>query len=218
MVTGILLAILYVPLGGSAWNQLHYMNGQASGRIIRGIHGWAPIMVAIVLIHRCRSFSSGAHAIPAADLIVGVFFADTLGMAFTGQISAGTRMPTGAGYGASISSRIPPIGAPLVKLLSEGRSSPGPRCPASSPAPRHSGPLIGSWSASLMVVKLGINDWPMPGRLVRRATYADEYKELTIGTAFRSSPVPRSISSSGVILLAIVFCALFRGLRSGRTP
>jgi len=30
----------------------------------------------------------------------------------------------------------------------------------------------------LMVVKLGINEWPMPGRVVKRATYLNEYHEL----------------------------------------
>ena len=29
-----------------------------------------------------------------------------------------------------------------------------------------------------MVLKLGINEWPMPGRIVRRATYESEYHEL----------------------------------------
>jgi hypothetical protein len=31
----------------------------------------------------------------------------------------------------------------------------------------------------LMVLKLGINEWPMPGRIVKRATYVSEYHELT---------------------------------------
>ncbi len=30
-----------------------------------------------------------------------------------------------------------------------------------------------------MVLKLGINEWPMPGRVVRRSTYVKEYDELT---------------------------------------
>ena len=30
-----------------------------------------------------------------------------------------------------------------------------------------------------MVIKLGINEWPMPGRVVRRSTYLTEYHELT---------------------------------------
>ena len=31
----------------------------------------------------------------------------------------------------------------------------------------------------LMVLKLGINEWPVPGRVVRRETYLKEYTELT---------------------------------------
>ena len=38
----------------------------------------------------------------------------------------------------------------------------------------------------LLVLKLGINEWPMPGRIVRRETYLREYHELTHATACRS--------------------------------
>ena len=31
----------------------------------------------------------------------------------------------------------------------------------------------------LMVLKLGVNEWPMPGRIVKRSTYLKEYHELT---------------------------------------
>ena len=31
----------------------------------------------------------------------------------------------------------------------------------------------------LLVLKLGINEWPMPGRLVRRSDYMEKYHELT---------------------------------------
>ena len=31
----------------------------------------------------------------------------------------------------------------------------------------------------LLVLKLGINEWPMPGRLVRRSDYRQKYHELT---------------------------------------
>jgi ubiquinol-cytochrome c reductase cytochrome b subunit len=31
----------------------------------------------------------------------------------------------------------------------------------------------------LMVLKLGVNEWPMPGRVVKRETYLKEYHELT---------------------------------------
>src|SRR6202044_2437265 len=42
------------------------------------------------------------------------------------------------------------------------------------------GLLIGFVSLHLlMVLKLGINEWPMPGRLIRRSTYVQEYHEAT---------------------------------------
>jgi len=47
-----------------------------------------------------------------------------------------------------------------------------------------------------MVLKLGINEWPMPGRIVRRATYLQEYRELTHkqGVPFVPSAVGKDIT------------------------
>jgi ubiquinol-cytochrome c reductase cytochrome b subunit len=65
----------------------------------------------------------------------------------------------------------------------------------------------------LMVLKLGINEWPMPGRLVRRATYMQEYHELTRkdGIPFVPEAVWKDIFFSGFILLAIAVCAVHFG-------
>src|SRR2546425_1808787 len=65
----------------------------------------------------------------------------------------------------------------------------------------------------LMVLKLGINEWPMPGRIVRRATYMQEYHELTHkqGVPFVPGAVGKDIVFSGFILLAIAACALYFG-------
>src|SRR5205823_3085427 len=104
-------------------------------------------------------------------------------MAFTGQVLRFDQDAYwGLGIGASISSRVPVVGPALVKLLLGG-------------------PIIGGATLSrffalhvfvvpglliafvglhlLLVIKLGINEWPMPGRVVRRATYVAEYHELT---------------------------------------
>ena len=40
----------------------------------------------------------------------------------------------------------------------------------------------------LMVVRLGINEWPMPGRLVNKKTYVREYHELTKKTGIPFVP------------------------------
>jgi len=65
----------------------------------------------------------------------------------------------------------------------------------------------------LMVLKLGINEWPMPGRIVRRDTYLQEYRELTHkqGVPFLPNAVWKDILFSGFILLSIAVCALYFG-------
>jgi ubiquinol-cytochrome c reductase cytochrome b subunit len=65
----------------------------------------------------------------------------------------------------------------------------------------------------LMVLKLGINEWPMPGRIVRRATYLQEYHELTHrdGVPFVPNAVWKDIFFSGFILVAIAVCTIHFG-------
>jgi ubiquinol-cytochrome c reductase cytochrome b subunit len=65
----------------------------------------------------------------------------------------------------------------------------------------------------LMVLKLGINEWPMPGRIVRRATYLEEYHEQTHkdGEPFLPYAAWKDIFFSAFILLAIAVCAVYLG-------
>jgi ubiquinol-cytochrome c reductase cytochrome b subunit len=65
----------------------------------------------------------------------------------------------------------------------------------------------------LMVLKLGINEWPMPGRIVRRESYMQEYRELTHkqGVPFVPEAVWKDILFSGFILLSIAACAVYFG-------
>ncbi len=90
IVTGILLALIYVPSAGEAWSSLQTLNHYvALGWYIRALHGWgSDFMVAIVLIHMIQVFLFGAYKYPRElTWIVGVFLLlVTLGMAFTGQV------------------------------------------------------------------------------------------------------------------------------------
>jgi ubiquinol-cytochrome c reductase cytochrome b subunit len=65
----------------------------------------------------------------------------------------------------------------------------------------------------LMVLKLGINEWPMPGRIVRRATYLQEYRELTHkdGVPFVPDAIWKDIVFAAFVLLSIAFCAVYFG-------
>jgi ubiquinol-cytochrome c reductase cytochrome b subunit len=65
----------------------------------------------------------------------------------------------------------------------------------------------------LLVLKLGINEWPMPGRLVRRSDYVEKYHNLTHteGVPFMPYGVWKDVVFSGLILLLIAVCALYFG-------
>src|SRR5262244_410056 len=187
VATGILLALIYVPSAAEAWNSLQALNHDVTlGWFIRALHGWGSnFMVAIVLIHMVQVFLFGAHKFPRElTWILGVFLLlMTLGMAFTGQVMRFDQDAYwGLGIGASIVSRVPVIGSAIVKLMLGGSIIAG--ATLSRFFALHVFVVPGSLIAFvglhlLMVLKLGINEWPMPGRIVKRKTYESEYHELT---------------------------------------
>jgi ubiquinol-cytochrome c reductase cytochrome b subunit len=221
IVTGILLALVYVPSAGEAWNSLQTLNHQiALGWFIRALHGWGSnFMLAIVIIHFVQVFLFGAYKFPRElTWILGVFLLlFTLGMAFTGQVLRFDQDAYwGLGIGASIASRVPVLGPAMVKLLLGGPIIAG--ATLSRFFALHvfliPGLLIGFVGLHvLMVLKLGVNEWPMPGRIVRRATYVREYHELTAkeGVPFVPYALWKDVAFSGFILLSIATCALLLG-------
>ena len=220
-VTGILLALVYVPSAGEAWSSLQALNHTvALGWFIRALHGWGSnFMVAIVLIHMMQVFLFGAHKYPRElTWILGVFLLlMTLGMAFTGQVLRFDQDAYwGLGIGASIASRVPIIGPAAVKLMLGGPIIAG--ATLSRFFTLHvfviPGLLIGFVCLHvLMVLKLGINEWPMPGRIVRRATYLNEYHEMTKkdGAPFFPYAIWKDMFFAAFILLAVAACAFYFG-------
>src|SRR5437667_1512017 len=172
LVTGILLALIYVPSAGEAWNSLQILNHQVSlGWFIRALHGWGSnFMLAIVLVHMVQVFLFGAYKFPRElTWIIGVFLLlMTLGMAFTGQVLRFDQDAYwGLGIGASIASRVPIIGPWAVNLMLGGPIIAG--ATLSRFFALHvfviPGLLIAFVGVHLiMMLKLGINEWPMPGR------------------------------------------------------
>ena len=221
LVTGILLALIYVPSASEAWSSLQTLNHDVTlGWFIRALHGWGSnFMVAIVLIHMVQVFLFGAYKFPRElTWIVGVFLLlMTLGMAFTGQVLRFDQDAYwGLGIGASIASRVPILGASIVKMMLGGPIIAG--ATLSRFFALHvfiiPGTLIGLVGLHLlMVLKLGINEWPMPGRLVKRATYANEYHELTEkdGAPFVPYAVWKDLFFAAFILLAVAACAAYFG-------
>ena len=221
VVTGILLALIYVPSAGEAWKSLQALNHQvALGWFIRALHGWGSnFMVALVLIHMVQVFLFGAYKFPRElTWIIGVLLLlMTLGMAFSGQVLRFDQDAYwGLGIGASICSRIPLAGPAMVKLMLGGPIIAG--ATLSRFFALHvfviPGLLFGFVGLHLlMVMKLGVNEWPMPGRLVRRATYLSEYHALTKkdGVPFVPYAIWKDLFFAAFVLLAVAACALCFG-------
>jgi ubiquinol-cytochrome c reductase cytochrome b subunit len=221
IVTGILLALVYVPSGANAWNSLQVLNHELPlGWFLRAMHGWGSnFMVAVVLIHMAQVFLFGAYKFPRElTWVLGVFMLlMTLGMAFTGQVLRFDQDAYwGLGIGASIVGRVPVIGGQLVHLMLGGPIINGATLTRFFAL--HVFVIPGTLLAFTafhvwLVLKLGINEWPMPGRIVRRETYIQEYNELAEkhGIPFVPGAVWKDLVFSAAVLFAVALCAALFG-------
>src|SRR5882762_3719127 len=177
--TGICLALVYIPSADKAYDSLLYLSYVAPlGWFLRAVHFWGSnAMVAVMTLHMIQVFLFGAHKYPREmTWIVGVFlFLCTLGMAFTGQLLRWDQDAYwGLGIGASIAARMPFVGQSVVHLILGGPIIAGRTLSRFFAVHVFLVPgiLIGMIGLHLwLVLRLGVNEWPMPGRVVNRATY-----------------------------------------------
>jgi ubiquinol-cytochrome c reductase cytochrome b subunit len=221
VVTGILLALVYSPSANEAWGSLQVLNHNiALGWYLRALHGWgSDFMIAIVLIHMVQVFLFGAFKFPRElTWIIGVLLLLlTLGMAFTGQVLRFDQDAYwGLGIGASIASRVPFIGAPLVHMMLGGPIIGG--ATLSRFFTLHVFVIPGILLAGVgvhiwMTLLHGVSDWPMPGRLVSKATYEREYHELTekTGIPFVPDAAWKDAVFAAAIMFSVMACAFFFG-------
>ncbi len=221
IATGICLALVYVPSTADVYASLEYLNYQQTlGWFLRAVHFWGSnLMVAMMSLHMIQVFLFGAYKYPRElTWVVGVFlFLCTLGMAFTGQVLRWDQDAYwGLGIGVAMIGRVPLIGAQLVHLVTGG-------------------PIIGAETLSrffamhvfvipglllglvglhlLMVLKLGINEWPMPGRLVARDTYRERYEAEVKrdGVPFFPVAAEKDMVFGGIVILTVLVCAAIFG-------
>src|SRR5919205_1789683 len=90
VVTGVVLAFVYVPAPSVAYDTLQFITHDAVlGSVLRGIHYWgASAMVVLIFAHTIRVFLMGSYKFPREmNWLTGVgLLVLTLGMAFTGQL------------------------------------------------------------------------------------------------------------------------------------
>jgi len=221
IATGICLALVYVPSADQAYQSLRYLNDQAAvGWFLRAVHFWGSnAMVFVMTLHMIQVFLWGAYKYPRElTWIVGVFlFLCTLGMAFTGQILRWDQDAYwGLGIGASIAARAPVVGSALVHVLLGGPIIAGRTLSRFFAVHVFLVPgiLIGLIGLHLwLVLRLGVNEWPMPGRVVDRETYRTRYEEEVHrdGVPFFPVAAQKDMVGMGVVILAVLACAAFFG-------
>jgi ubiquinol-cytochrome c reductase cytochrome b subunit len=221
IITGSLLALVYVPSASHAWTSLQSLNNEVFlGWFLRAIHNWGSIfMVALMSAHLVQTFLFGAYKYPRELTWVSgcVLFLCTLGMAFTGQILRFDQDAYwGLGIGASIMGRVPFVGAQLVHLMLAGGIIAGQTL--SRFFSLHvfvvPGVIIALLSLHLrLVLTKGINEYPEPGRVVRKESYVAEYEEEInkTGVPFVPNVIGKDLIFSGILMIAIVACALVFG-------
>jgi len=221
VVTGTCLAFVYVPSASQAYTSLEYLNYQQSlGWLLRAIHNWGSnFMVGIMILHLTQVFLFGAFKYPREMTWISgvVLLLCTLGMAFTGQVLRFDQDAYwGLGIGASMMGRVPLIGPNLVHLMLAGPIIAGETL--SRFFTLHvfiiPGTIIALVSLHLrLVLTKGINEYPVPGHLVEKETYAEEYETLIKkeGVPFFPKAISKDLIFSGLVTLGILGCALYFG-------
>jgi ubiquinol-cytochrome c reductase cytochrome b subunit len=220
-VTGVCLALVYVPAADNAYASLEYLNyEQPLGWMLRSIHAWsANGMVLMLLVHMTRVFLTGSFKYPRElTWAVGVFlFLGTLGMAFTGQVLRWDQDAYwGLGIGAAMTGRIPVIGPRIVHVLLGG-----PIIAADTLSRFFTlhvfilpGLLVVLIGLHLrLVLKCGISEMPRAGEVVDKRTYVEGYEQRLQrkGIPYFPHATAPDLVFNGFALLAMLACALYFG-------
>lgn len=127
VLTGVLLMFYYVPSTTQAYDRMLDLRGTvAFGMILRNMHRWsAHGMVAVVFLHLCRVFLTGAYKKPREfNWVIGVvLFLVTLLLSFTGYLLPWDQLAFWAiTVGTAIAGYAPVIGKDIQFLLMGGTS------------------------------------------------------------------------------------------------
>ena len=227
IITGVGLAMVYVPAADEAYASLLYMNyEQPLGWFLRALHYYAGSgMVVMLLAHMTQVFLQGGYKYPRElTWVVGVvLLLCTMGMFFTGQILRwDPDAYWGLAVGGSMAGRVPVIGPWIVEMLLGG-------------------PIIGSAALSRffalhvfvipgallaflalhlwLVLRCGISAPPLPGKIVDPQRYDAEYhEEVKRGVPFLGDPLVKDILVSALAVIVVVVIAAIVGPKGPTGP
>jgi ubiquinol-cytochrome c reductase cytochrome b subunit len=227
ILTGIGLALVYVPAADKAYESLLYLNySESLGWFLRALHYYAGSgMVVLVLAHMTQVFLHGAYKYPRElTWCVGVvLLLCTLGMFFTGQVLRwDPDAYWGLAVGGSMAGRVPVAGPWLVRQMLGGPVIGGDSL--SRFAALHvfviPGALLFFLAVHLwLVLKCGISAPPVPGQVVDPHSYQEEYeKQLKTGVPFLGDAALKDALFSALAVLVVVVLAAVLGPKGPTGP
>ncbi|MDE1038394.1 MAG: cytochrome b N-terminal domain-containing protein [Phycisphaerales bacterium] len=221
ILTGILLALVYVPSAGEAYQSLEHLNYvQPLGWYIRALHGFfGNAMVFMLLCHLVQVVIFAAYKYPRElTWVFGcILFLCVLAMAFTGQVLRWDQDAYwGIGIGASMVGRIPLLGPYAVHMMLGGPIIGGETLTRFFALHVFVLPLTIAGTIFIhvmLVLKNGISDPPKAGTLVNPKTEREDYEKRIAGdegTTFFPTPIARdAIFSGGLVIVVGILAAIF---------
>jgi ubiquinol-cytochrome c reductase cytochrome b subunit len=227
ILTGIGLALVYVPAADKAYDSLLYLDYQETlGWFVRALHYYAGSgMVVLVLAHMTQVFLHGAYKYPRElTWVLGVLLLlCTLGMFFTGQVLRwDPDAYWGLAVGGAMAGRVPFAGPWVVRMLLGG-------------------PVIGADSLSRffalhvfvipgalllflavhlwLVLKCGVSAPPVPGQVVDPKTYDETYEnKLKSGVPFLGDAMMKDALFSALAVIFVLILAAVLGPKGPTGP
>jgi ubiquinol-cytochrome c reductase cytochrome b subunit len=227
ILTGVGLALVYVPAADKAYDSLLYLDYHVTlGWFLRALHYYAgSAMVVLVLAHMTQVFLHGAYKYPRElTWVVGVILLlCTMGMFFTGQVLRwDPDAYWGLAVGGSMAGRVPLAGPWAVRMLFGGAVIGGDSL--SRFFALHvfiiPGALLFFLAVHLwLVLKCGVSAPPVPGEVVDPKTYDEGYeKQLRTGVPFLGEAMVKDAFFSCVAVIAVVVLAAVLGPKGPTDP
>jgi ubiquinol-cytochrome c reductase cytochrome b subunit len=228
IVTGVGLAMVYVPAADKAYDSLLALDyDQPLGWFLRALHYYSGSgMVVLVLAHMTQVFLHGAYKYPRElTWVVGVvLLLCTLGLFFSGQILRwDPDAYWGLAIGGSMAGRVPWLGPELVRLVLGG-----PVIGADSLTrffALHVFVLPGTLLVFLavhlwLVLKRGVSAPPVPGEVVDPKTYDAAYHEelKKTGVPFLGQAMLKDAFFSALAVVVVVVLAAVLGPKGPSDP